>query len=89
MDSLVNQTSARNIYRALERLPEKLSDTFDDAMRRAAAQPEEHASLAVRLYHGFFMLDGLYQLPNSVKPFLLSLRIRDSIDLDAMRWTYR
>ena len=54
MDSLVNQTSARNIYRALERLPEKLSDTFHDAMRRAAAQPEEHASLAAQVISWIF-----------------------------------
>lgn len=54
MDSLVNQTSARNIYRALERLPEKLNDTFDDALDRAAAQPEEHSMLAAQVISWIF-----------------------------------
>ena len=54
MDSLVNQTSARNIYRALEHLPEKLNDTFDDAMNRAAAQPEEHSILAAQVISWIF-----------------------------------
>ena len=54
MDSLVNQTSARNIYRALEYLPEKLNDTFDDAMNRAAAQPEEHSILAAQVISWIF-----------------------------------
>jgi len=54
MDSLVNQTSARNIYRALERLPEKLNDTFDDAMNRTAAQPEEHSLLANQVISWIF-----------------------------------
>ena len=54
MDSLVNQTSARNIYRALEYLPERLNDTFDDAMSRAAAQPEEHSILAAQVISWIF-----------------------------------
>ena len=54
MDSLVNQTSARNVYRALDRLPEKLTDTFDDAMKRTAAQPEEHAILANQVISWIF-----------------------------------
>ena len=54
MDSLSNQTSARNIYRALERLPEKLNDTFDDAMDRTAAQPAEHSILANQVISWIF-----------------------------------
>ncbi len=54
MDSLINQTSARNMYRALDRLPEKLSETFDDAMNRIAAQPEEHSILANQVISWIF-----------------------------------
>lgn len=54
MDSLINQTSARNMYRALDRLPEKLSETFDDAMNIIAAQPEEHSILANQVISWIF-----------------------------------
>ena len=54
MDSLVNQTSARNIYKALKRLPEKLNDTFDDAINRTAAQPEEYSTLANQVISWIF-----------------------------------
>ena len=54
MDSLVNQTSARNIYRALQYLPEKLNDTFHDAIKRVAAQPKEHSILATQVLSWIF-----------------------------------
>ena len=54
MDSLISQTSARNLYRVLERLPKKLNDTFDDAMDRTAAQPAEHSILANRVISWIF-----------------------------------
>lgn len=54
MDSLVHQTSARSIYRALKHLPEKLSDTFHDAMERTAAQPTEHSLLANQVISWIF-----------------------------------
>lgn len=50
----MNQTSARNIYRALEHLPERLNDTFDDAVNRMAAQPEEHSVLANQVLSWIF-----------------------------------
>ena len=40
--------------RALESLPEKLSDTLHDAIRRAAAQPEVHAALAAQVTSWIF-----------------------------------
>lgn len=49
MDSLANQTSARNMCRALEHLPDKLKDTFSDAMKRTAAQPKEYSQLAAQI----------------------------------------
>ena len=45
MDFLANQTSARNMYRALTRLPERLYATFDDALCRIESQPQEHFQL--------------------------------------------
>ena len=54
MDSLVVQTSAHNIYKALERLPEKLNDVFDDAIERIAAQPGEYAMLAKKVISWIF-----------------------------------
>ena len=54
MDSLIPQTSARGIRRALKRLPEKLNDTFDEAMDRTATQPEEHAVLANQVLSWIF-----------------------------------
>ena len=54
MDSLAIQTSARNVHRALKMLPGKLTDLFDDAMNRMAAQPEPHAVLAKRVISWIF-----------------------------------
>lgn len=54
MDSLANQTSARNVYRALECLPDKLKDTFHDAMERTGAQPKEHSKLAIQVISWIF-----------------------------------
>ena len=46
MDLLVNQTSARNIFRALQSLPEKLNDTFGGAINRIKSQSQEYWQLA-------------------------------------------
>lgn len=54
MDSLLSQTSARSIYRALERLPGELSETYDDAMSRTATQPREYAILAAQVLSWIF-----------------------------------
>ena len=34
MDTLVNETSARNVNKALEKLPEKLNETFGNVIER-------------------------------------------------------
>ena len=46
MDSLVNQTSARHVFEALQSLPEKLSETFGDAIGRIKSQSQEYWQLA-------------------------------------------
>ena len=46
MDSLVNQTSARHVFNALQLLPEKLNETFSDAINRIKSQSQEYWQLA-------------------------------------------
>ena len=46
MDSLVNQTSARHVFKALQSLPEKLNETFGDAIGRIKSQSQEYWQLA-------------------------------------------
>ena len=46
LDSLVNQTSARHVSKALESLPDKLSKTFGDAIDRIKSQSQEYWRLA-------------------------------------------
>ena len=46
MDSLINQTSARHVFKALQSLPEKLSETFGDAIERIKSQSREYWRLA-------------------------------------------
>lgn len=54
MDFLANQTSARNMYKALTRLPDKLYATFDDALCRIESQPDEHFQLGYRAISWIF-----------------------------------
>ena len=54
IDSLVHQTSARNVYKALKHLPEKLNDTYHDALRRIRGQPPEHSTLAEQVISWIF-----------------------------------
>ena len=54
MDSLVNQTSARHIFRALQSLPEKLNETFSDAIDRIKSQSQEYWHLARQVMSWIF-----------------------------------
>ena len=54
MDALACQTSSRNVHKALKNPPRRLTDLFDDAMYRLAAQPEPHVDLAVRIISWIF-----------------------------------
>jgi hypothetical protein len=48
LDRLGNQTSVRNLRNALNHLPNKLDDLYDDAMSRIKGQVEESKQLALR-----------------------------------------
>ncbi|KAH8767818.1 hypothetical protein BGZ57DRAFT_797785, partial [Hyaloscypha finlandica] len=48
LDRLGNQTSVRNLRDALDQLPSKLDDLYDDAMSRIKGQVQEHRDLALR-----------------------------------------
>jgi hypothetical protein len=48
LDRLGNQTSVRNLRSALDHLPSKLDDLYDDAMSRIKGQVEESKQLALR-----------------------------------------
>ena len=54
MDSLVNQTSARHVYEALQSLPEKLNETFGDAINRIKSQSQEYWQLARKVISWIF-----------------------------------
>ena len=54
MDSLVNQTSARHVFKALQSLPEKLSETFGDAIERIKSQSREYWQLARQVISWIF-----------------------------------
>ena len=54
MDLLVNQTSARNVSRALQSLPEKLNETFCDAIDRIKSQSQEYWQLARQIISWIF-----------------------------------
>ena len=60
MDFLANQTSARNMYKALTRLPEKLYATYDDALCRIESQPQEHFQL------GYCTISWIYNAKRSL-----------------------
>lgn len=62
IDSLVHQTSARNIHKALDNLPEKLNDTFHDALQRIRGQPPEHSTLAEQVISWIFYAKGPLKL---------------------------
>ena len=47
MDRLGNQTSIRNVREALESLPSKLNETYEDAMIRIQGLIREHQQLAI------------------------------------------
>jgi Ankyrin repeats (3 copies) len=47
LDRQGNQISIGRVRRALDDLPSKLDDTFEDAMSRTQHQPEEHCELAL------------------------------------------
>ena len=51
---MVHQTSARNVYKALNYLPEKLNDTFHDVLQRIRGQPPEHSKLAEQVISWIF-----------------------------------
>ena len=54
MDSLVNQTSARHVSRALQSLPDKLNETFGDAIDRIKSQSQEYWQLARQIISWIF-----------------------------------
>ena len=54
MDSLVNQTSARHVFNALQLLPEKLNETFSDAIDRIKSQSQEYWQLARQVISWIF-----------------------------------
>ncbi len=54
MDSLVNQTSARHVSKALQSLPEKLNETFSDAIDRIKSQSQEYWQLARQVISWIF-----------------------------------
>lgn len=54
MDSLVNQTSARHVSKALQLLPEKLNETFGDAIDRIKSQSQEYWQLARKVISWIF-----------------------------------
>ena len=54
MDSLVNQTSARHVSKALQSLPEKLNETFGDAIDRIKSQSQEYWQLARKVISWIF-----------------------------------
>ncbi len=54
MDSLVNQTSARHVFEALQSLPEKLNETFSDAIDRIKSQSQEYWQLARQVISWIF-----------------------------------
>ena len=54
MDSIVNQTSARHVSKALHSLPEKLNETFGDAIDRIKSQCPEYWQLAKKVISWIF-----------------------------------
>ena len=54
MDSLVNQTSARHVLKALQSLPEKLNESFSDAIDRIKGQSQEYWQLARQVISWIF-----------------------------------
>lgn len=63
IDSLVHQTSARNIYKALNHLPEKLNETFHDGLERTRSQPPEHSTLAEQVISWIFCAKRPLRMP--------------------------
>lgn len=54
MDSLVDQTSARHVSKALQSLPEKLNEAFGHAIDRIKSQSQEHWQLARKVISWIF-----------------------------------
>ena len=54
MDSLVSQTSARHVLKALQSLPEKLNESFSDAIDRIKSQSQEYWQLARQVISWIF-----------------------------------
>ena len=62
MDRLGCQTSIRNLRKALDSLPTKLNETYDEAMNRIQGQVQEHSQLA---------LSALAWISNALRPLKL------------------
>ena len=62
LDRLGCQTSIRNLRKALDALPTKLNETYDDAMNRIHGQVLEHSQLA---------LSALAWISNALRPLRL------------------
>ena len=54
MNSLANQTSARHAFKTLQSLPEKLNETFGDAIERIKNQSQEYWQLARQVISWIF-----------------------------------
>ncbi|CAD6584844.1 MAG: hypothetical protein ASARMPREDX12_001771 [Alectoria sarmentosa] len=63
LDRLGCQTSVRNLRKALESLPTKLGDTYNDAMARIQGQVQEHSKLA---------LSALSWISNALRPLRMN-----------------
>ena len=62
LDRLGCQTSIRNLRKALDALPTKLNETYDEAMIRIQGQVQEHSQLA---------LSALAWISNALRPLIL------------------
>ena len=63
IDSLVHHTSARNIYKALDHLPEKLNKTFHDGLERIRSQLPGYSTLAEQVISWIFYAKRPLRMP--------------------------
>lgn len=63
IELLVHQTSARNIYKALDHLPEKLNETFHDGLERIRSQPPGYSTLAEQVISWMFYAKRPLRMP--------------------------
>ena len=63
IDLLVHQTKARNIYKALDYLPEKLNETFHDVLERIRSQPPGYSTLAEQVISWIFYANRPLGMP--------------------------